>query len=205
MVAHICSQANSIQCQKYSIQCRKISISCQRNKFRAQKFQISAKQNQFSVEKFPFSVEKIQLSAKEKSKLVAKNIKISAEKFKIVLDREWSISPSSFYGQLPDYQSHVLSLIYPVEEFSFKEIKTWIQSKISSYYFIFGVSQENQEARGSSGFTCVTPVVGTLCLCLKYRCTMGTCHHPAIMGNCPTVSDLFLALPIQWMSSPSKE
>ena len=166
MVAHICSQANSIQCQKYSIQCWKISIFCQRNKFRAQKFQISAKQNQFSVEKFPFSVDKIQLSAKEKSKLVAKDNKISAEKFKIVLDREGSLTPSSFYGPLPDYQPHVLTLIYPVEEFSFKEIKTWVQSKISIYYFMFAVSQENWEARGSSGFSCVTPVVGTLCIWL---------------------------------------
>ena len=54
---------------------------------------------------------------------------------------EGSISPSSFYGQLPDYQSHVL--IYSVGEFSFKEVKTWGQSKISSYCFVFGVNQEN--------------------------------------------------------------
>ena len=27
-------------------------------------------------------------------------------------EREGSISPSSFYGQLPDYLSHVFSLIY---------------------------------------------------------------------------------------------
>ena len=39
----------------------------------------------------------------KKIKISGKNIKISAEKFKIVLDREGSISPSSFYWQLPDY------------------------------------------------------------------------------------------------------
>ena len=57
--------------------------------------------------------------------------------------REWSISPFSSYGELPDYLSHVLSLICPVGEFSFKEMKTWSQSKISSYCFMFGVSQKN--------------------------------------------------------------
>ena len=46
-----------------------------------------------------------------------------------VPEHEGSISPSSFYGQLPDYWSHVFSLIYPVDEFSFKEMKTWGQFK----------------------------------------------------------------------------
>ena len=58
-------------------------------------------------------------------------------------EREGSISPSSFYGQLPDYWSHVFSLIYPVDELPFKEMKTWGQSKISFYYFVFDVNQEN--------------------------------------------------------------
>ena len=40
-------------------------------------------------------------------------------------EREGSISPSNFYGQLPGYWSHVFSLIYPVDECSFKEMKTW--------------------------------------------------------------------------------
>ena len=50
--------------------------------------------------------------------------------------------------QLPDYQSHVFSLIYILGEFSFKGVKTWSQSKNSSYCFVFGVNQENQEAGG---------------------------------------------------------
>ena len=33
-----------------------------------------------------------------------------------ITNRKGSISPPSFYGQLPDYQSHVFSLIYPVDE-----------------------------------------------------------------------------------------
>ena len=56
---------------------------------------------------------------------------------------EGSLSSFSFYGQLPDYQSHDISLIYPVGEFSFKRVKTWDQSKISSYCFVFGMNQEN--------------------------------------------------------------
>ena len=59
-------------------------------------------------------------------------------------ERKRSISPSSFHGQLPDYWSHVFSLIYPVGEFSsFKEMETWSQSKLSPYCFVFGVNQEN--------------------------------------------------------------
>ena len=55
-----------------------------------------------------------------------------------ILERKGSISPSSFYGQLlTDFD-----LIYPVDEFTFKGLKTWGQSKISSY-FVFGLNQEN--------------------------------------------------------------
>ena len=35
-------------------------------------------------------------------------------------EREGNISPFSFYGQLPDYHSHVFSFAYPVDEFPFK-------------------------------------------------------------------------------------
>ena len=30
----------------------------------------------------------------------------------------------------------------------------------------------------------------------------GASHHPAFMGNCPTISHTFLVLSTQWMSSP---
>ena len=45
-----------------------------------------------------------------------------------MLEHEGTISPSSFYGQLPDYYSHVFCLVYQVDEFSFKEMRTWDQS-----------------------------------------------------------------------------
>ena len=57
--------------------------------------------------------------------------------------------------------------------------------------------------RCSSGFSCLTPVVGALCLWLKYRSARGASHHPAFIDNCPTVRHTFLALSTQWMSSLS--
>ena len=39
-------------------------------------------------------------------------------------EREGSISPSSFCGQLPDYKSYVFCFFYQVDEFSFKEMRT---------------------------------------------------------------------------------
>ena len=61
-----------------------------------------------------------------------------------ILETERSISPSSFYGQLPDYWLYVFSFVYPVCEFSsFKEMESWSQSKLSPYCFVFGVNQEN--------------------------------------------------------------
>ena len=76
-------------------------------------------------------------------------------------EREGSISPSSFYRQLPDYQSHVFNLIYPVDEFPFKEMKTWGQPKISSYCFCVWCESRELGGRGSSRFPCATPVVET--------------------------------------------
>ena len=75
-----------------------------------------------------------------------------------ILENEGSISPSSFYGQPLDYQSHVFSLIYLVDEF-LKEMRTWGQSKISSYCFCVQCESRESGGRGSSRFPCVTPVV----------------------------------------------
>ena len=55
-------------------------------------------------------------------------------------EREGSILTSNFYGQLSDYWSHVFSLIYPVDECFFKEMKTWGQSEIAFYCFMFGAN-----------------------------------------------------------------
>ena len=57
-------------------------------------------------------------------------------------EREWSISPSTFYGQLPDYQSRMLAL-------STQQMSSsccWCKSK-------------ELGGRGSPRFSCVTPVV----------------------------------------------
>ena len=74
---------------------------------------------------------------------------------------EESISPSSFYAQLPNYQSHVFSRIYPMDEFFLKEMKTWGQSKISSYCFCVWCESIESGGRGSSRFPYVTLVIET--------------------------------------------
>ena len=57
-----------------------------------------------------------------------------------------SISSSSFYGQWADYCSHVFSLIHPVGEFSFKEMRTWGQPMTS--FCCLCVSCESRELGG---------------------------------------------------------
>ena len=74
---------------------------------------------------------------------------------------EESISPPSFYGQLPDYQSHVFSLIYPVDEFFLKEMRAWRQYNILFYCFCVWCESRESGGRGSSKFPFVTPVVET--------------------------------------------
>ena len=69
------------------------------------------------------------------------------------LQREGSISSCSFYGQLADYYSHVFSLIHPVDEFSFKEMRTWSQSKISSCCLCVWCKSKEMWGRGSPRFT----------------------------------------------------
>ena len=48
------------------------------------------------------------------------------------VEHKESISSSSFYGQSADYHLHIFSLIHPVDEFSFWEMRTWGQPMISS-------------------------------------------------------------------------
>ena len=67
------------------------------------------------------------------------------------LEREESIPRSSFYRQLPDYQSHIFRLIYSVDELPIKEMKIWSQSKISSYYFCVWYQSRELGGRGRGG------------------------------------------------------
>ena len=48
------------------------------------------------------------------------------------LEQERNIPSFSFYGKLADCCSLIFSLIHPVDEFSFKKMRMWGQSKISS-------------------------------------------------------------------------
>ena len=116
----------------------------QKNQFRARKISVQYQKNHFSAGKVQKITNRIDWIL---SKQVYDVVTMFIAPTKI-LEREGSISPSRFYGQLSDYQSHVLTLIYSVGQFSFKEEKTQIQSNISFYCFMFGVNQENQEAGG---------------------------------------------------------
>ena len=44
-----------------------------------------------------------------------------------------------------------------------------------------------------------------LILPIKYQRARGESHHLAFMDNCPIISYTFLALSIQWVSSPSRK
>ena len=76
-------------------------------------------------------------------------------------ERERSISPSSIHGQLPNYESQVFSLFYPVDKFSFSEMRMWDQFKITSYCFCVWCESREIGGRGSSTFPCVTQVLET--------------------------------------------
>ena len=65
------------------------------------------------------------------------------------LEHEGSISSSYFYEQLADYYSHAFSLIHPVNEFSFEEMRTWGQSKISSCCLCVWCKSREMGGRGS--------------------------------------------------------
>ena len=78
-----------------------------------------------------------------------------------IAEREGSISPSSFYGRLSDYLSHVFCLFYQVDEFSFKEMRMWGQSKISYSCIRVWCQSGELGRRRTSRLLCVTPVVKT--------------------------------------------
>ena len=47
--------------------------------------------------------------------------------------KPWSMRGASYHPAfMGNYYSHIFSLIHPVDEFSFKEMRTWGQFKISS-------------------------------------------------------------------------
>ena len=117
-----------------------------KKKKKKKKIYLLPKEIRINAEKIQNSVEKIQKITNRVDWILSKRICdviIMFIALTKILEREGSISYSSFYGQLPDYQSHVSAFIHPVGEFSVKEMKTWDQSKISSYCFVFGMNQEN--------------------------------------------------------------
>ena len=68
--------------------------------------------------------------------------------------KPWSVSilSSSFCGQLAYYHSHIFSLIHPLDEFSFKEMRTWGQFKISTCCLCVQCKSRQLGGRGSPRF-----------------------------------------------------
>ena len=87
------------------------------------------KKNQFIDGKFEFSVKKIQLSAK-KFDLVPKNFNLVPKNFNLVPKK------------------HVFGHIYPADEFFLNEIRSWDQSKVSSYCFFVWCKSKQLGGRG---------------------------------------------------------
>ena len=109
------------------------------------KFKISGKKIKIDAENIQNSAENIQNSAKKKSKInnrvnwilskrVCDVITIFIASLKSQSARGVSHHPP-FMGNCPIISHTFFSLIYPVDEFSLKEIRMWGQSKILSYYF----------------------------------------------------------------------
>ena len=85
----------------------------------------------------------------------------------------WSARGASqhpdFTGNCTTISHMFFSLIYPVDEFSLKEMRMWGQSKISSYCFFVWCKSRELEGRRSSRFPCLTAVVGTSSYRVAFR------------------------------------
>ena len=122
------------------------------------------------------------------------------------IEREGSLLSSSFCVQLADYYSHVFSLIYPLDKFSFKEMRTWGQSKISSCCLCLRPKSRELGGRRSPRFP--TPMVeifstdltsykqslGRVAFAIIYiafarsQSGRGAFHQPGCMDSCLTIS-----------------
>ena len=80
-----------------------------------------------------------------------------------IRERQGSISPSSFYGHLPDYLSYVLALSTKTMSFSFGSWSSWTKqggwANLRFYLFVSGVNQMEWEREVSPKFPFVNPEV----------------------------------------------
>ena len=117
----------------------------------------------------------------------------------------------SFCGQLANYYSHVFSLIHPLDEFSFQEMRTWVQSKFS--YCCLSVWCKSRELGGRGESKIPNTKDGNLCiLSTSYKMSLGrvafgiiyitsskswggrgASHQPAFMVSCLTIRHTRLA------------
>ena len=90
------------------------------------------------------------------------NIQITNIALAKIPEHKGSISTFGLYGQLPNHQLHVFSFTYPVDEFSFKEMRMWDWFKITFYCICDWCESGETRSRRSSRFPCVTAVVENL-------------------------------------------
>ena len=137
------------------------------------------KKSQLAPEKIKISAEKIQNSAEKNQKITNRvDWILSKRVFDVLLClllrlKCWSARGASqhlaFTGNCTTISHMFFSLIYPVDEFSLKEMRMWGQSKISSYCFFVWCKSRELEGRRSSRFPCLTAVVGTFSERVAFR------------------------------------
>ena len=124
----------------------------------------------------------------------------------------------SFWGQLADYYSHIFSLIHPLDKVTFKEMRTWSQSKISSRCLCVWCKSRELRGRWSQRFPTrmveisadLTSYKNSLCrvafgiiyiASAESRGPGVASHQPAFMDSFLTISHTRLAyLPSRWIS-----
>ena len=134
------------------------------------------------------------------------------------LECEGSILSSSFCGHLANYYSHVFSLVHRLDEFSFKKMRTWGQSKVSSCCLCVWCKSRELGDRGSlntiggnllhrpstsykKAFDRIAFGINYIILA-KSRRARGASHEPAFMDSYSLIiSHMRLAcLPSRWVS-----
>ena len=155
-------------------------------KLAPKKFNLVYKKNQFTVKKkikiidkiIKLSAGKIQNSAGKIQNSVGKIQKITNPVDWIlrkrvcdlitmfiasakIAKREGASHHPAFWGNCTTISHTFFILIYPVDEFSLKEMRTWSQFEISPYCFFVWCKLREILGRGTSRLNCVTGVVET--------------------------------------------
>ena len=152
-----------ISAEKIQFSVKKKSIYCQKKiKIIDKLIKLSAGKIQNSAEKIQNSVGKIQKITNPVDWVLSKRLCdlitmfIASTK---IAKREGASHHPDFWGNCTTISHTFFILIYPVDEFSLKEMRTWSQFEISPYCFFVWCKLREILGRGTSKFNCVTGVV----------------------------------------------